>query len=386
MIDVEIIKKMVDTDLFNGYLSGREGILVDKILHLLRMKIAEGNKQAEEKEGKRFLWHLTKDGLIYNQQNGGNSAYGNIGCDEQGWSWNIITGPREPNEYYYCDYFDHESTRFFEYAYVTYFELLRNRTLNEVQDRIQKLMGLTTLASMDRQILQYSYNELDVQGLLEDFKFSMEEDREEKLEFHELEILKLIVLSANYLYTRINNLEMDIKHTDFLNRSFAYYYPEEMLTAVGYLDFFMDTLEEILECSLGGKKVLMDYILNVHFSYVTDENEKTPTLYMFTSKPLKEYQQLKSRNPDHELVPYLDKLVCLLENPACKNPAEPLSEFYLEPNTVAMVSEYTEEEYICCYYYYERPGEEFTEYVKYDQAFSIARKCFMILLDDMKKV
>ncbi|MBR2402934.1 MAG: hypothetical protein IKB01_09255 [Lachnospiraceae bacterium] len=74
----------------------------------------------------------------------------------------------------------------------------------------------------------------------------------------------------------------------------------------------------------------------------------------------------------------------MLEDPAFMMPGECLFDFVLEPETCIVESGYTKEEYVCCYYYYERYWESIQEYVTFDYAFSIARKCFEVLFGELK--
>ena len=171
----------------------------------------------------------------------------------------------------------------------------------------------------------------------------------------------------------------------WMNSNFCLCFPEEEIDAEEYMDCFLTVLEDTADCSQEGTLMVMDLLLNVHFSYAMDHHEKTPTLYFFRSNLLKEYKELREQCEEIELVSYLDKLVPLLEDPAFMFSGEAMDGFVLEAETCVVESGYTKEEYICCYYYYERQWRSEEEYVKFDYAFSIARKCFEVLYKELKR-
>ena len=259
---------------------------------------------------------------------------------------------------------------------------MRGRPLEGAKNVVSQVMAGTTIEEVEKVIDRLAYDGLDFQEFLATLEWDSEECSEEELDL--LGGVKMLVLCAYYLYHYGNGTEMEEDLLRTMNASFSRSVVREELDAEEYMDCFLDVLQDTIECSMKGTRIILDPLLNVHFSYSMDQHEKTSTLFVYKSKPLKEYKLLREMGKDSILVSYLDRLVPMLEDPAFMFPGEELEYFNLEPESCVVNYGYTDEEYICGYYYYERQWETEREYVNYDFAFSIARKCFEVLLAQLK--
>lgn len=384
MINVEMAKCLIDRNFFRLKKEEGSGLLKDKLLHLSRMLLAEDDKN-EETEGNKFSMYIAKEGPVYTGKGRSPQGYHNIGCEEEGWSWCKITGPNDSSEYYYNDYFEHRKTDYFEYAYAFYFEMFRWKSSELAQNIINGILHCTTLDEIKKRTNELAEEVLDLEEMVRVLEWEQKEEQNESQPADIVTCVKTIILCGYFLYHAVNGTTMAPELTKTMNANFCTCFPEEKIDAEEYMDCFLSVMEESMDCSSEGTLLLMDLLLNVHFSFAMDDNEKTPTLYFFKSKPLKEYKELREQYKETELVAYLDKLVPMLEDPAFMFPGEGLDGFMLVPESCVVEYGYTKEEYICCYYYYERHWESEEEYVNYDYAFSIARKCFEVLLKELQQ-
>lgn len=380
MINVEMAKCLIDRNFFRIKEEGG-GVLKEKLIHLSRMLLAKDTEN-EKLEGTEFAIYMTKDGINYNGEGKQSQGYHNIGCEEKGWSWCKITGPNDPSEYYYQDYFDKCDTTCFELVYGLYFEIFRFQDTEPSRKLVEHVLGMNTMKELEAYMDPMLGEVYDFHELIDMIKQDLDEEKKDDLQIH----IKTLLLCAYYLYHHVNELVMDDKLCETMNANFRICFPETKRNGEEYMEVFLSVLDDLLECSHEGTSILMDLFLNVHFSYAMDHNEITPTLFCFMSKPLKEYKELREKYAGSELVTYLDKLVPMLEDPAFMFPGEGLDYMLLDPGACVVEYGYTDEEYVCGYYYYEKPWDSNQrEYVNYDYAFSLARKCFEVLLEELKR-
>lgn len=380
MISVNMVKCMIDKNFFRIEREEGMGLLKDKLLQLSCMLLSNGD--GKDQKGTYFNVYLTPDGPTYTSEGRATQGYYNTACEEIGWSWSKITGPSQSSEYYYSDYFNRRRTDYFEHAYFIYFDLFRFKSLETVRGRLDSLMCCQTLEALRDKINDLAIEVLDYEELVNMIVCAKEDGREDE-EIDMVTVVKTLILCAYYLYHSVNGTSMESDLTKTMNGNFCLCFPEEEIDAEEYMDHFLTVLEGAVDCSEEGMKFVMDLLLNVHFSYATDQHEKTPTLYFYRSKSLKTYKDLREHYAGDELVAYLDKLVPMLEDPAFMIDGIFMDSFMLEPETCVVESGYTNEEYVCCYYYYERNWAEEREYVNFDYAFSIARKCFEVLFQEL---
>ena len=383
MINVDMAKCLIDKDFFRMKREDGTGILRNKLLQLSRMLLAKADGNTEE-EGKRFSVYIAKDGPVYAEEGRAAQEYHNTACEEEGWSWFKITGPNHSSEYYYNDYFDKQKTECFETVYFIYFDLFRWKSQEAAKRIIEQLMCCDSVKELKGKINELTVEVLDFEEMVDMIRWIQEEAGQEE-EADMGVCIKTMLLCGYYLYHRVNGINMDTELLSWMNSNFCICFPEEEIDAEEYMDCFLNVLENTADCSDEGILMVMDLLLNVHFSYAMDHHEKTPTLYFFKSDVLKEYKEVREQHVGNELVTYLDKLVPLLEDPAFMLSGEIMEGFVLEPETCVVESGYTSKEYICCYYYYERHWRSEQEYVKFDYAFSIARKCFEVLYRELKR-
>lgn len=381
MISVELAKLLIDRNYFRFRKEEGEGLLKDKLIHMSRMLLTGDGKEVE---GTEFSMYIANDGLVYSGVGKSLQEFHNTACEEDGWSWTKITGPSSPTEYCYTKYFGGRNTDYFEIAYFLYFDLFRWELLEEAQHRIEPLLHCETLKELKGRVNELAVEVVDFDEIVNMLEWPQSGDVKLSESVNEVVAVKTMLLCAYYLYHGVNGTSMDAELRKLLNKNFCLCFPEEEVDGEEYMDCFLGVLEDVVDCSDEGRLMVMDLILNVHFSYAMDQHEKTPTFYFFKSKPLQEYKSLREKYEGNELVSYLDKLVPMLEDPAFMMPGECLFDFVLEPETCIVESGYTKEEYVCCYYYYERYWESIQEYVTFDYAFSIARKCFEVLFGELK--
>lgn len=380
MIDVEMAKCLIDRNFFRIKKEGG-GVLKEKLIHLSRMLLAKDTEN-EKMEGTEFSIYVTKDGINYNGNGKQSKEYYNIACEEEGWSWCQITGPNDPAEFSYQNYFEECDTTCFELAYGLYFEIFRFQETESSRKLVDRVLGMKTMKELEACMGPllgevYSFHELITM---------IKEEMDGKKMADVKHYIKTLLLCAYYLYHHVNELVMDEELCETMNTNFCSCFPRLERNGEEYMEVYLSVLDDLLECSQEGTSMLMDLFLNVHFSYAMDHNEITPTLFCFMSKPLKEYKELREKYEGNELVTYLDKLVPMLEDPAFMFPGETLDYMLLDPGACVVEYGYTAEEYVCAYYYYENPWDSNKrEYVNYDYAFSLARKCFDVLLKELKQ-
>lgn len=380
MIDVEMAKCLIDRNFFRIKKEGG-GVLKEKLIHLSRMLLAKDTEN-EKMEGTEFPIYMTKDGINYNGNGKQSKEYYNIVCEEEGWSWCQITGPNDPSEYYNQDYFDKCDTTCFELAYGLYFEIFRFKDAEASRNMVDRVLGMNIMKELEGYMAPLLGEVFDFNELIAMIKQKTNEVEKDKVQIH----IKTILLCAFYLYHNVNGTIMEEELCETMNTNFCTCFPELERNGEEYMDVFLSVLNDLLDCSQEGICILIDLFLNVHFSYAMDHNEITPTLFCFMSKPLKEYKELREKYAGNELVTYLDKLVPMLEDPAFMFPGETLDYMLLDPGACVVEYGYTAEEYVCAYYYYENPWDSNErEYVNYDYAFSLARKCFDVLLKELKQ-
>lgn len=383
MISIEMAKCLIDKNFFRMKREEETGILRNKLLHLSRMLLEKENGDTEM-EGDKFSFYLAKEGLVFTEEGRAPQEFHNTACEEDGWSWFKITGPNHSSEYYYNEYFDRRKTDYFETSYFIYFDLFRWKSEEVAKRIVENLMRCDSINELKEKINELAVDVLDFEEMVNMIGWIQEEAGQE--EPTDMSVcVKTMLLCAYYLYHRVNGTAMESNLLSWMNSNFCLCFPEEEIDAEEYMDCFLTVLEDTADCSQEGTLMVMDLLLNVHFSYAMDHHEKTPTLYFFRSNLLKEYKELREQCEEIELVSYLDKLVPLLEDPAFMFSGEAMDGFVLEAETCVVESGYTKEEYICCYYYYERQWRSEEEYVKFDYAFSIARKCFEVLYKELKR-
>lgn len=380
-MNVELAKNLIDHEFFSSRKEESSNLLREKLTQLMRMYLEKDEK--EKCEGEEFFVQLTKDGLIYKAYGKTSQGYQNIGAKESGWDWNLITGPNTSSEYCYSNFFNGHSTEHFESAYAFYFHLFREMRPEGAKEIVERMMACKEVEEMQNLIDRFVVEVLSLDEIMENIRW-LEEESFEGGEVDELDVLKMLVLCGYYLYHYIDGTRMEEDLLKKMNDTFFPYFAEEDMDAQDYMDSFLDTLEEELDCSIEGKRLIMDLIFNVHFSYSVDAGGQTPTLYFYKSYPLLEYKKLREQCSDTELVAYLDKLVPMLEDPAFMFPGDTLDYFFLESDSCVVSYGYTKQEYVCAYYYYDNSWEDKEDFVKFDFAFSVARKCFEVLLAQLK--
>lgn len=381
MISVEMAKSLIDHNFFHAKKGEKETLLKEKLIQFVRMYAEKGDKNPVE--GKEFSVHLTKDGLVYNQRVGYSQEYRNIGANENGWDWSYITGPNSSSEFYYNGTFGNHSSTYFEFAYAIYFSLFRSMTEDEADKTIHQIMACKTDEETKTLFENKISDYYELEEIIEDIKWNCQESlADELLDINDS--LKMVILCSYYIFHYINGTVMDENLLMKMNDVFCNLLPYEKVNAEEYMDCFLSELEDNINCSMEGKREVMDLLLNVYFSFAQNSHGTTPTLFIFKSSPLLEYKKLKQKCGDSPLIDYIDRLVPMLEDPAFMFPGDELDYFVLDPEVCVVNHAYTEYEYICAYYYYDSSPE--TEIVKYDNAFSLARKCFEVLLEELRRV
>lgn len=375
-MNIELIKKLVEHDLF--LLDKDESFLSKKLARLLQMKLEE---PASDKEA-CFPFYEDINGICYNVEAPTSGSYKKIGCKEQGWSWGLITGPSESSEFYSSDFFDKEDTELFEFFTIFYFGLFRTLGEAEAKVRLERLLSVKDFSEADPLLDGFLLEDLDLSEAVECMKWYYTEKIEESDEMP-IEGFWLLVYGAYYLYCYSQDTSLKEEEMIRFNRYYGLC-TGELRHVEEYLNIFLDRITECIDCSEDGSRLLLDTLLSLLFSYNRNGEGTTPTAYFYSSKPLKEYKELRMRALLHPLIPCLDRLSALLEDPASMIEESHELRFDIWDGECMTTYGYTKEEYICCYYYYDDYFEQQKCVVQYSYVFALARKCFQILMDAFK--
>ena len=316
----------------------------------------------------------------------------------EGCNWNHICAPTSVYDYAYCNEFDYD---------VDYFTMVSQFYLGMLEQ------------------VEFSFEEL-INGSPEDredylgtigFVICGDSIRDELLEYMEISNVKdaddiaalALILSTAYVHYDINGLTFPKEWKERLCTTFQQMYilKLEMDEKIGmpippdiprleeeYEEVRKEYIIEYLDYYIGGvlksylfresKSVYPDIIpilMSVLFSFQTTEDGSPLCFYMYSSKELKEYKDLKEKYPDSSYVERMDKFLPLLLDPAGKEDTA-YGGFYVpydEKFAVAMANGYYDEEYVCCYMYFS--DDDFN----IPKAFSMTMSYFIHLLSEFKK-
>lgn len=371
MLSKEEISMLLDGDYFE--VTAKAGIFGQKLKRMIHNHFYPNRNNVEMP----YLQHYC-DGQLMGMKKNENASddwFGDVGVSLEGWNWGRIIGPREESEYEYIDYFSY-STDFIESVYQVY-ELVVNNG-----------------GDFER-LLRNEGNATDIQN--EFVEYNMDCSVSEK---EETERFRLCLLAAYYIDCSLWNKHFDEKYEAEMNGLFAKYYKdgflllgtiyddgeeEDGIDAVEYIDNFLYEIEQCMTENEASYPILVPHYLNAHFSYIINEKECTQTFYFFTSKPLKEYRDLKELYPNNPHIKILDRFIPFLEDPAgMREHADAENVLLGAHDNCLMVSGYFGDEYVCGYGFYEWAAEGGLK-TQVSPFFPDVAEEFMGILEDFKK-
>lgn len=327
------------------------------------------------------------------------SCYENEALYTKGCNWNYVHGATSVDSYAYANCFDYS---------VSYFALIAQFYLGLLEYGDYSFEDLINGTAEDREdFLGNLYFVCCGESIREELLESMDISSIEEAE--DLASLTLILSSAyiHYYFCGMTfpkewrqqlceiyqqmvllGLEMDDKIglsiPPDISKLEKEYKEMEKGYIMEYLDYFMDYLEDYFNKE--SNSVYPDFmpmLMSVLFSFQVDEEGCQAHLYMYSSKELKEYKDLREKYPDSSYVERMDKMLPLLLDPAGKKETAyggfniPFGEN--EKGAVCMEYGYYDEEYICCYMSFNE------ENMSIPRAFPMVMSYFHHLLNEFKK-
>jgi len=204
----------------------------------------------------------------------------------------------------------------------------------------------------------------------------------------------LLAYGACYIESRLSGVPMREGYLGKLLELFREYYPSHSVSCEEYFDSFFNKLNDyyIVEAEPSAKEALLPFYLDACFGQKMVDGETTPSLYFYTSKPLKEYQVFRDGiTQETREIKALDTLRILLEDPlGTKRLAHYASMYETEVIGVMYEEEfsslfrYTDNVYLGVYYYFELCDEDkYT--MEVNPFFELALELFEVLFDHVKK-
>lgn len=366
------------------------------------LKVLIQSRMGEEKNCDLPYRLKRMGGQYLGLENEGNNyrRYEEMAVYGKGCNWNCINAPSSAYDYAYSNEFDYT---------VDYFSMVSQFYLGMVENEEFPFEKMINGTHKDRE---------DFLGVI-DFVSCGDSIRDELLEHMGISNLKdtddiasmALILSTAYVHYDINGIEFPKEWKELLSKTYRQMfllrlemYEDTELSIpldipkleqeyenmregyiIEYLDYFMDYLKRYLFKESKSTYVSMiPMLMSVLFCYHINEEGTPVAFYMYSSKELKEYTDLKEKYPGSSYVDRMDKMLPLLMDPAGKKETAyggfyvPFGDEELE-GAVTMEYGFYDEEYVCCYMYYADME------LVIPKVFPMMMSYFHHLLDEFKK-
>lgn len=323
------------------------------------------------------------DTMGYRKSNNGNSIEReNIVCEGVGWNWNYYIGLCDTDNLNHLNIFLYECTDF-AISYQIYTAFVTYGT--DVKEYLEQDVGIIQATLFDAFLNMY-----DSLNMLEWLEYGLEEECGKGADPDVL--LKYYVYGAYYISCKVSGEKMEKKYRKEFEKLALEAGMLKFVDCKKYYDSFFGCLWREKGITGKAQRLILPYVLDVYFSFKDVEPGDivgTPHLYIYSSKSMKEYKNIRGKYATHPYIKVLDELLGILENPvkelSMKGDGQEGIVFtdcfsMNEPNKVSTCYGYTDKEYVRCYYFFESGVD-----VSFQPYFWLARECFDTLLQDLKK-
>lgn len=301
----------------------------------------------------------------------GINYYDTIDCCEKGWNWQRFTGPGDEEQINKSGVFTWECSLFM-YSYQLYAAVQENGL------EYEQFMGEGAMDKLVDQVIAFAeWNEYGVLDAMFDNTIITPD-----------EYVTLIAYGSIFIEDKMSGKKMSAEHEQELIRLYNLCHSKFVPGALDYYDsFFCDF--DYFQMDDSCMKKLYPYLLDLMFALKSDEDVVTPCLYIYTSDSMKEYRDIRKLYIGSKYIPYLDKLIVLLEDPMGVRKLQDSPELY-ETDIIGMrynenysaLLAYTDTCYLGVYYSYHH---KYDSKLNINPFFKPARQLFEMMLNKMKK-